>query len=149
MSLYRGLTENSRGLPKKSSTFSIMKAHFLIVCTVLLSTSVLFSGTQNPCRPQTGTASFYGRKFEGRRTSSGERYRHDSLTAAHKTLPFGTRVRVTHLSSGKHVMVRINDRLPMRSKRIIDLSGKAAQTLNMIRAGLAKVEVVCVADTAR
>jgi rare lipoprotein A len=126
-----------------------MKALFLLVCTVFISTSVLFSGTSNPCAPKKGTASFYGRKFEGRRTSSGERYRHDSLTAAHKTLAFGTRVRVTHLSSGKKVVVRINDRLPMRSTRIIDLSGKAAQTLNMVRAGLAKVEVVCIADTAR
>lgn len=69
--------------------------------------------------------------------------------AAHKTLPFGTRVRVTHLLNGKQVVVRITDRLPMRSSRIIDLSGKAARDLDMIRAGLAKVEVVCVTDTAR
>jgi rare lipoprotein A len=149
MSLHRGLTEISRMQQKKSSTFSIVKRLFLLVCVFHLSHSLVFSGTSNPCASKKGTASFYDRKFEGRRTSSGERYRHDSLTAAHKTLAFGTRVRVTHLSSGKQVVVRVNDRLPMRSTRIIDLSGKAAQTLNMVRAGLAKVEVVCVADTTR
>jgi rare lipoprotein A len=88
-----------------------------------------------------GKASYYAGKFEGRRTSSGEKYRKDSLTAAHKTLPFGTRVRVTNLSNNKVVVVKINDRLPKKSKRIIDLSKAAATELDFIRQGLTMVEI--------
>ena len=88
-----------------------------------------------------GKASYYAAKFEGRRTSSGEKYRKDSLTAAHKTLPFGTRVRVTNLSNNKVVVVKINDRLPKKSKRIIDLSKAAATELDFIRQGLTQVEI--------
>ncbi len=88
-----------------------------------------------------GTASYYANKFEGRKTTSGEKYRKDSLTAAHKTLPFGTRVRVTNLNNNKCVIVKINDRLPKKSKRVIDLSRAAATELDFIRVGLTKVEI--------
>lgn len=90
---------------------------------------------------EVGIASYYASKFEGRRTASGERYRAKELTAAHRTLPFGTLVRVTHLASGKSVEVRINDRGPHRKGRIVDLSRRAAEAIDLIRAGLARVRL--------
>ncbi len=90
---------------------------------------------------QIGIASFYANKFNGRKTSSGEKFSQDSLTAAHKTIPFGTFVHVRNLKNDSTVIVKINDRLPVSSKRAIDLSKKAAQKLNFINAGLTKVEI--------
>ena len=90
---------------------------------------------------ETGIASFYAKKFNGRKTSSGERFYNDSLTAAHKTLPLGTYVRVTNLKNDSVVIVKVNDRLPKKSRRTIDLSQKAARQLNFIRAGLTKVTI--------
>ncbi len=88
-----------------------------------------------------GVASWYGKKFHGRQTSSGEIYDMYAMTAAHKTLPLPTRVRVTHLGNGKSVVVTVNDRGPFVHKRIIDLSYAAARELDMIGAGTALVEV--------
>ena len=82
-----------------------------------------------------GAASWYGPGFYGRRTASGETFRPGTLTAAHRTLPFGTRVRVTNLDNGKSVVVRINDRGPFRRHRMIDLAHGAATALEMTRAG--------------
>lgn len=90
---------------------------------------------------QTGKASFYADKFEGRLTASGEKYKHNKLTAAHKTLPFGTRVRVTNLSNQQKVEVTINDRGPYAEGRIIDLSKSAAEKLGFVNQGLADVQV--------
>lgn len=90
---------------------------------------------------QYGVASYYHNKFQGRKTSNGEIFRNDSLTAAHKRLPFGTRVRVTNLSNDSTVIVRINDRLPQSSRRSIDLSQAAARQLNMIRSGIVKARI--------
>ena len=90
---------------------------------------------------QTGKASFYADKFEGRPTASGEKYRHNKLTAAHKTLPFGTKVKVTNLDNNKTVEVIINDRGPYVDGRIIDLSKSAAEQLGFINQGLAEVKV--------
>jgi rare lipoprotein A len=89
----------------------------------------------------TGVASYYANKFEGRKTSSGELFRQDSLTAAHKTLPFGTLVKVTNLSNDSTVVVKINDRLPKSSSRSIDLSLRAAKQLNFVRKGLTQVRI--------
>jgi rare lipoprotein A len=88
-----------------------------------------------------GIASYYAHKFNGRKTSSGEKFSNDSLTAAHKNYKFGTYVLVRNLKNDSIVKVKINDRLPQNSKRSIDLSVKAAKQLNFIRAGLAKVEI--------
>jgi rare lipoprotein A len=88
-----------------------------------------------------GEASFYHSRFEGRRTASGEPYRGEALTAAHRTLPFGTTVRVTNLQNGRIVLVRINDRGPFHPRRVIDLSRAAARELGMVRAGRALVQV--------
>lgn len=90
---------------------------------------------------ETGYASFYSDKFDGGKTSNGEAFRQNKLTAAHKKLPFGTMVKVTNLSNNKSVTVRINDRGPFVSGRIIDLSKSAAKQINMISAGVAKVKI--------
>ena len=90
---------------------------------------------------RTGGASYYAAKFNGRRTANGERYRPGRLTAAHRTLRFGTRVRVTNLRNGRSVVVRINDRGPFVRGRIIDLSRAAAQRIGMIRSGVARVRL--------
>ena len=89
----------------------------------------------------TGIASFYGKKFHGRRTASGQRFDMHSYTAAHRTLPFGSKVRVTNPRNGKSVVVRINDRGPYAKNRTIDLSRRAAEDLGIIRRGHAQVEL--------
>ena len=86
-----------------------------------------------------GRATWYGAKFNGRRTSSGERFDMNALTAAHESLPFGTRVLVRNISNGREVVVRINDRLPHPGKRVIDLSRAAAASLGILKAGQAAV----------
>lgn len=86
-----------------------------------------------------GRASWYGGRFHGRRTASGETFDQDELTAAHRTLPFGTRVRVRNLASGREVVVRINDRGPSSKARIIDVSRAAAEELGMLQGGTAPV----------
>jgi rare lipoprotein A len=90
---------------------------------------------------QTGTASYYGARHHGKRTASGEPFDQHGLTAAHRQLPFGTRVLVTNLSNNKSVVVRINDRGPHTRGRLIDLSRQAAEQLGMLRSGTAKVRV--------
>ncbi|GLK46801.1 MULTISPECIES: septal ring lytic transglycosylase RlpA family protein [Novosphingobium] len=88
-----------------------------------------------------GIASFYGRHLKGARTASGERYAPDGLTAAHRTLPFGTQVQVTNPANGEMVVVTINDRGPFHGNRVIDLSDAAADELGITRMGSGKVEL--------
>jgi len=90
---------------------------------------------------EVGIASWYGPKFHGKPTASGETYDMHAMTAAHKTLPLGTMVRVKHLGNGKTVTLKINDRGPFVGKRIIDLSNKAAHAIGMVGTGTAKVRV--------
>ncbi|MGH1571312.1 septal ring lytic transglycosylase RlpA family protein [Methylobacterium sp. P31] len=90
-------------------------------------------------RTQAGVASWYGPGFHGRMTANGERFNTHALTAAHRTLPFGTKVRVTNRSNGRSVVVRINDRGPYVGGRVIDLSNASARALGM--SGLAKVSL--------
>lgn len=92
-------------------------------------------------KTETGEASYYADKFVGKPTASGEKYSHKALTAAHRTHPFGTKLRVTNLSNGKSVEVRVNDRGPFKRGRIVDLSLKAAKQIDMVRQGVAKVKV--------
>jgi rare lipoprotein A len=91
-----------------------------------------------------GTASWYGKKFHGRRTANGERFDMYALTAAHRTLPFGSIVQVTDLENGGSVKVRINDRGPFTGGRIIDLSYAAAKKLRMVDRGVAQVKVTLI-----
>jgi rare lipoprotein A len=90
---------------------------------------------------QRGVASWYGRRFHGQKTASGEAYDMYAMTAAHPTLPIPSYVRVTHLASGRSVVVRVNDRGPFHASRIIDLSYAAAYKLGFVQAGSAQVEV--------
>jgi len=90
---------------------------------------------------ETGEASWYGARFQGRRTASGEPFDMYALTAAHRTLPFGTSCRVTNERNGRRVLVRINDRGPYSKGRIIDLSRAAAEVIDMIRPGHVRVTV--------
>ncbi|MEJ8840820.1 septal ring lytic transglycosylase RlpA family protein [Lacibacter sp. H375] len=90
---------------------------------------------------QYGLASFYSNKFNGRKTANGEIFSNQKLTAAHNTLPLGTYVRVTNLRNKRSVVVKINDRLHHKNKRIIDLSRLAATKLGFIKSGLTRVKV--------
>ena len=92
-------------------------------------------------RAFSGSASWYGPGFHGRKTANGERYNMNALTAAHRSLPFGTRVRVTNRNNGKSVVVRINDRGPYAGGRVIDLSRGAAQAVSMMGSGVIPVSL--------
>lgn len=92
-------------------------------------------------KTQTGIASWYGDKEHNRKTASGERFNKNAYTAAHRTLPFGTMVRVTNLNNGRDVVVKINDRGPFIRGRIIDLSYAAAKSVGLVKSGVAKVKV--------
>lgn len=88
-----------------------------------------------------GTASYYGHELAGNRTASGERFDPYAMTAAHRTLPMGAKLRVINAANGKSVVVRINDRGPFAKNRILDVSLGAAQKIAMVRAGTAKVKL--------
>ena len=105
------------------------------------------SGLINPNGyDETGTASYYGARHHGKKTASGEPFNQNALTAAHRQLPFGTQVKVTNLDNDKSVVVRINDRGPHTRGRLIDLSRQAAEQLDMLRTGTAKVRVQGLSD---
>ncbi len=97
----------------------------------------------------TGKAAWYGKKFNGRKTASGQRFNAALLTAASNTLPFGTLVKVTNLKNKKSVTVRINDRGPKQADRIIDVTRAAAARLGMLKSGLAEVELKVVGKAKR
>ena len=98
-------------------------------------------GSELASYSETGKASFYSMKLQFRKTASGERFNNYSMTAAHKTLPFGTRVIVTNLNNGKTVKVRINDRGPFVKGRIIDLTRAAFAKIDELDKGLTEVEI--------
>lgn len=110
--------------------------HRIIIVVALLSLAL-------PADAQSyhGEATYYSNRFHGRRTSSGERYHKDSMTCAHRTLPFGTLLRVRNKKNDKEVIVEVTDRGPFRKGAIVDLSLAAAKELDIIHAGVAKVEV--------
>ncbi|WP_081095455.1 septal ring lytic transglycosylase RlpA family protein [Erythrobacter donghaensis] len=93
-----------------------------------------------------GSASYYAARFDGRRTASGERFDNGAMTAAHRSLPFGTLVRVTNLANGRSVIVRINDRGPFSRDRMIDVSRAAASELGLVARGHGMVELALIAD---
>lgn len=90
---------------------------------------------------QEGMASWYGAPYHGRATASGERYDQEGLTAAHRSLPFGTMIRVTNLASGRSLVLRVNDRGPFKPDRIVDVSRRAARELGFLGAGSAPVRL--------
>ncbi len=90
---------------------------------------------------QTGIASYYGTKFHGRRTASGERFNNGAMTAAHRSAPFGSHLKVTNVANGRSVVVRVNDRGPFVRGRIVDLSQSAARQIGMKGRGLTRVRL--------
>ena len=116
---------------------NMVRSLALILClTLLAGCSSLDEGSASE-----GQASWYGAQHQGKTTASGEPFNMNALTAAHRELPFGTRVRVTNLNNGRSVIVRINDRGPFHNGRIIDLSRKAAEQLDMLKTGTAPVRI--------
>jgi len=128
--------------------FSPMLNGFVIAlfCLILAAcSSTPKSGTPVSIgHTESGVASFYGNEFQSRKTSNGEIFDQGKLTAAHRTLPFGTKVRVVNAQNGKSVIVRVNDRGPFAKGRIIDLSASAFKSIASLNAGVinVKIEVV-------
>jgi rare lipoprotein A len=118
----------------------------LLMATLVRCGEVHAAKTGHAGRGEVGLATYYSNEFAGRKTASGEKYDPKKFTAAHRTLPFGTRVKVTRLDNGKSVVVRINDRGPFTKGRIIDLSLAAAKKIDMIRSGVVKVRVEIVEE---
>lgn len=113
---------------------------FLFIVSIIIISSC--ASSRRGVFKQEGVASWYGPGFHGKKTANGERYNQRRMTAAHKTLPFNTEVKVTNLDNGRSVVVRINDRGPYVDDRIIDLSKKAARKLGMLQTGTARVRLV-------
>lgn len=90
---------------------------------------------------QTGVASYYGPGFHGRRTANGEKFNMNDMTAAHRTLPFGTKLKVTNVNNGQSAIVRVNDRGPYHGGRVIDLSVAAAKQIGSVSSGTAQVKI--------
>jgi len=119
------------------------------LATVVVSLSLLLqacstrlpSGSAIPLGGQVGRAAWYGKRHQGKRTASGERFDAEALTAAHPTEPFGARLKVTNLQNGKSVVVRVYDRGPFGGGRIIDLSSAAARAIGISPRGIATVKV--------
>ena len=118
---------------------SALRSYALLGALALLTGCSTFGGGAGGS--ETGKASYYGDRHHGQRTASGERFDQNALTAAHRTLPFGTRVRVTNLNNERSVVLRINERGPFVRGRVIDVSRAAAVRLDMLRAGVVPVRV--------
>ena len=125
-----------------------------IILSLVISFSTGCSAAQYPIKQQVtyihqtiqgpfqqGKASWYGPRFHGRKTSSGEKFNQNALTAAHPSLPFGSKIEVTDVTSGKKVTVRINDRGPFIRGRILDLSYAAANELGIVRKGVSVIQI--------
>jgi len=102
---------------------------------------VLMTAGTAAAETETGTAKFYNDKFQGKKTSSGDVYDKGGLTAAHKKLAYGTKVKVTNVANDKSVVVTVNDRLSAKSKTVIDVSRRAAEDLGFAKSGSAKVKL--------
>ncbi len=122
------------------------------ILSLLLVGLFAFAGSSTlmaDTKPLVGKASYYAGKFHGRRTSSGEIYHQDSLTCAHRTLPFGTLLKVRNLKNNREVVVKVTDRGPFIRGRVVDLSRAAAKEIDMISAGVANVEILNLGKDAR
>lgn len=108
---------------------------------IFILATILSLTTTTALAQSKGKASYYGNKFHGRRTSDGSRYHKDSLTCAHRTLPFGTLLKVRNQKNGREVVVKVTDRGPFGPGRIVDLSMAAAREIGMVQQGVVPVEV--------
>ncbi|MGF1644484.1 MAG: septal ring lytic transglycosylase RlpA family protein [Thiotrichales bacterium] len=131
------------------------KKSFALAIALLLA-STLPNGLSAKARPNAdskphehGTASYYGDRFHGKPTASGEIFDKNALTAAHLRLPFGTRVKVTNLKNKKTAVVTINDRGPFAASRVIDVSKRVAKELGFVRHGVTKVRLEVLSDKHR
>ena len=111
------------------------------IIIIMLCAALHIKGQAQQIMTIRGKASYYADRFHGRKTANGERYHVDSMTCAHLRFPFGTRLRVKHLESGKEVVVRVNDRGPYSNRYVIDLSKTAARELGILQHGHADVEL--------
>ena len=118
----------------------------VLACAETQRPSSPAAGPPEPTKRIVGLASWYGQRHQGRPTASGEAYDINRLTAAHRTLPFGTRLRVTNVENGRSVVVRVNDRGPHVAGRVLDLSLGAAKALGLVSGGVGRVEIVVLAD---
>lgn len=118
----------------------------LIYPIIALAAFLNLSFTTRDGYTERGIASFYGKKFHGRATASGETFDMTAMTAAHKLLPFNTLLKVTNLKNDKSVYVRVNDRGPYIHRRIIDLSKAAAERIGLVETGIAPVEIRVVSE---
>ena len=116
-----------------------MIKHIVVAAALVTGCLSFMTGETLAANGQCGTASWYGPGFNGKKAASGERFNQNAMTAAHKTLPFGTRLKVTNQRTGKSVTVKINDRGPYHGGRIIDLSRAAASELGIVGTGTGKV----------
>ena len=121
-----------------------MKTYFLIISVALLQIQLSFAASLSDYHlgyKENGQASYYGKQFHGRTTANGEKYNMYALTAAHKTIPFNSLIKVTDKATGKQVIVRVNDRGPFVKGRVLDLSLGAAREIDMIKKGVADIEI--------
>ena len=142
----------------KSERFAtaIIYRRIIIICVFLFSavanpllftfqlSTINYQLSTLSAQVETGIASYYAKRLTGRRTASGERFHHDSLTCAHRTLPFGTMLNVRDTKTGKEVVVRVTDRGPFGQGRVVDLSWQAAKELGILSRGVAQVELTVV-----
>ena len=112
-----------------------------IVAVLVTLAMLAMVGIAAAQKAQEGVAIMYSDKFQGKKTASGEPYDKNGLTAAHKNLPFGTKVKVTNVGNGKSVVVTVNDRMAASKKAVIDVSRHAAEELGFVKAGKAKVKL--------
>lgn len=117
----------------------VIHIYSLIIASLFIYSSYAFSAAKP--FSQTGIASYYADKYQGRKTANGERFDQNKLTAAHKKLKFNTKVRVTNIKTGKSIIVRINDRGPFVKGRIIDLSKAGFKKLGNTKSGVMKVKI--------
>ena len=116
-----------------------MIKHIVVAAALVTGCLSFVTGETLAASGQCGTASWYGPGFNGKKSASGERFNQNAMTAAHKTLPFGTKLKVTNQKNGKTVVVRINDRGPFIKGRVIDLSKAAANRLGFISSGVTNI----------
>jgi rare lipoprotein A len=112
-----------------------------MVALLAMLATVSMAGNVAARTGEEGVASFYSDKFEGKRTASGQVYRKNGLTAAHKKLPYGTKVKVSNVENGKSVVVTINDRMAASTTAVIDVTRRAAEELGIVKAGRARVKL--------
>lgn len=125
----------------KTSTKRVFMLTAVAMSLLIFALPVFASAKAAPGSVQSGIASYYHDSLHGNKTASGQVYDKNRVSAAHKTLPLGTKVKVTDVTTGRSIVVRINDRGPFVKGRIIDLSRRAAAELKMIKRGIARVQV--------